>query len=91
MSVLYEVFLKRIETTCNEVAKEEWYNKIHDEMIKTRKLICEHDNSLQHLLEQYDSLCLELHTKTNEIIYAKAYKDGTSDAIKLTPNLTPKQ
>jgi hypothetical protein len=82
MSVMEEIIKKRTEEICDRITKEEWYRDIQNRLIEVRRPICEQNNPVMKLLDTYDLLCLELHTRTNEIIYAEGYKDGLLDIQK---------
>jgi|GEM_PF-3534066 len=76
MSIIEEIFVKQIEAARNEMAYEQWYNHICNKMIEVRKQLCAQGEFVKQLLDQYDLLCLDLHSKTEELMYAKGFKDG---------------
>lgn len=76
MLILHELFSKRIEEINNEVACEDWYIRLQEEIIKMHSKICAGNIGICQLLNSYDELCIQIHCKTESEIYNKAFKDG---------------
>ncbi len=84
-----EFATRRVEEICNDIAKENWYLSIQDEIIQTRKNMCNtYGQDLSKLLDKYDYLCLEMNYKTNNELYAQAFIDAVNIRTSLTANLT---
>lgn len=92
MDKLFNEFAtRRVEEICNDMAKENWYLSIQDELIQTRKDICNtYGEELSKLLDKYDYLSLEMSCKTNDEIYAQAFIDAVNMRSGLTAILTEK-
>lgn len=76
-AVFEELICKRCEEICNNISKEDWYLKMQDEMIETRKILGDSKAKLEHL-EKYDYLCLGMHYRTEIELYKRAIDDFIS-------------
>jgi hypothetical protein len=72
--MLKDIAFNRCREICDELAKQGWYKRIEDEMLKVRKSIV--DAGMGELIDTYDDLCTRMNCRTEEEIYAAAFKDG---------------
>ena len=77
----------RIESTNDELAKEEWYVELQDKLIALQdRPPCE----IKSILSECNEINYEIESRTLTHLYRKAFMDGIEAGMIMAPILAPK-
>ncbi len=77
----------RIESTNDEIAKEQWYLELQDKLIALQS---RPQSEIKLILSECNEINNEIENQTAIRIYRRAFSDGFEATGLLTPILTPK-